>query len=141
MDPLRGDAISRFVRLDFTVCFPVFGLALVFNGVLLINKEGWAKRYALLLAVGIFILLMDLLFLLNYFVFHHYLIWRFMRLMSYFIIYFGVVLILFFVATTFTDSFRFPLIKISSLFWAQDCCRMEESVLCWRNAWTEQSGF
>lgn len=81
--------------------FLFFGLALVFNGVLLINKEGWAKRYALLLAVGIFILLMNLLFLLNYFVFHHYLIWRFMRLMSYFIIYFGVVLILFFVATTF----------------------------------------
>ena len=53
--------------------FLFFGLALVFNGVLLINKEGWAKRYALLLAVGIFILLMDLLFLLNYFVFHHYL--------------------------------------------------------------------
>ena len=44
---------------------------------------------------------MDLLFLLNYFVFHHYLIWRFMRLMGYFIIYFGVVLILFFIATAF----------------------------------------
>lgn len=81
--------------------FLFFGLALVFNGVLLIRKEGWAKRYGLLFAVGTFILLMDLLFLLNYFVFHHYLIWRFMRLMGYFIIYFGVVLILFFIALAF----------------------------------------
>lgn len=81
--------------------FLFFGLALVFNGGLLLKKEGWAKRYGLLFAVGAFILLMDLLFLLNYFVFHHYLIWRFMRLMGYFIIYFGVVLILFFIATAF----------------------------------------
>lgn len=81
--------------------FLFFGLALVFNGGLLLKKEGWAKRYGLLFAVGAFILLMDLLFLLNYFVFHHYLIWRFMRLMGYFIIYFGVVLVLFFIATAF----------------------------------------
>lgn len=81
--------------------FLFFGLALVFNGWLLLKKEGWAKRYGLLFAVGAFILLMDLLFLLNYFVFHHYLIWRFMRLMGYFIIYFAVVLVLFFIATAF----------------------------------------
>lgn len=81
--------------------FLFFGLALVFNGLLLIKKEGWAKRFGLLFAVGAFILAMDLLFLLNYFVFHHYLIWRFMRLLGYFIIYFGVVLILFFIATAF----------------------------------------
>lgn len=117
MDPLRGDAISPLVRLDFTVCFPVFwpGPCLQWRCKLLINKEGWAKRYALLLAVGIFILLMDLLFL-NYFCVQTYPIWRFMRLMSYFIIYFGVVLILFFVATTFYGLIPVSLIKISSLF-------------------------
>lgn len=123
-----GDAISPLVRLDSPFAFLFFGLALVFNGVSLIKKEGWAKRYALLLAVGIFILLMDLLFLLNYFVFHHYSIWRFMRLMSYFIIYFGVVLILFFVATTFYGLIPALLIKISLRY-----CFGRRIVAGWKN--------
>jgi uncharacterized SAM-binding protein YcdF (DUF218 family) len=81
--------------------FFFMGIAFVVNGLKLLKREGWSKRYTVLVLLGVAILTLVVLFLLNYFLFNDIVIWKFMRLLGYVIIYFTLAFVGFLFATIF----------------------------------------
>ncbi len=86
--------------------FFFMGIAFVVNGLKLMKREGWSKRYAVLVLLGFSILAMVILFLLNYFLFNDIVIWKLMRLLGYVIIYFTFAFVGFLFATVFYGVVR-----------------------------------